>query len=438
MTPAVSLSARRLGQSLPAVGGDSSGRTGASGSEGLATTTGSRPTAGRSGARQRGTRVRLDNAVTLFLAEWPAEGAAKTTVQDYQRCLEWLCGFATQKGAVLLDDLTPALVRAAAMAKMDPNAHSRARNFKGGEASAAQMVAAARKLASWLLAQGVSVVDLSAVKAPRVPERIQPRLFSEEFDRLESAILRRLINGRKRTPRLAIARDLALLNLLGETGLRAQEVCGLELEHVDLERGEVFIARAKRRKERVLSIVGTDDDEDPLRVVRLLGDWLNAREGLKRAADHTMLWTSTKGNALSADQLRHVLARMCIEAGLASNRPPHAFRRYVFTEHYRQRPSSISRIAARMGWSKNSHQMIDIYTRGAEVDFAREPMPLLSTRLGAGPKVLSRTRDPVPIPVNGASPGGGRANGPAVPTVGTRDTNRTALANPLRGSRLEG
>jgi site-specific recombinase XerC len=401
------------------------------GSDGPPVPQGSRSTRGRSGARQRGPRVRLDNSITLFLSEWPAEGASPATVRDYRKCLDWFCGFATKRGATTLEDLTPSLVRAAALAKMD---HSRARSasFKGGEAAAAQLVAATRKLARWLLAEGLSVADLSSVRAPRVPERIQPRLLSEEFDRLQSAILHRLISGNRRTPRLAVTRDLALLNLLAETGLRAQEVCGLELRHVDVQRGEILIARAKRRKERVLSIMGTEDDEDPLRVVRLLDEWLCAREGIRRAQDHTRVWTSLKGNALDEDELRSILARICIEAGLAANRPPHAFRRYVFTEHYRQRPGSLARLTARMGWSPKSHKMQDVYTRGAELDFAREPMPLLNDR----PKSTVQSRAIRPIPINGVGSGWSRADAPAPPTVGTSDGVRRASANSRRSPRL--
>jgi site-specific recombinase XerC len=408
---------------------------GAAEGEAAASRLGSRATPLRVGTRQRGTRVRLDNAVTVFLAEWPAEGVSPSTVRDYRVCLEWLCAFASAHGAILLSDLTPSLVRAAAAAKMaNLPAVTRAPNYKGGEASAAQLVAAARRLARWLLAEGMSVADLSSVKAPRVPERIQPRLFADEFQSLETAILHRLLNGRKRVPRVAVARDLALINLLGETGLRAQEVCGLELAHIDTERGEVLITRAKRRKERVLSIVGTDDDHDPWRVVRLIEDWLSVRQGLKRTAEHPSVWTSIKGNPLSTDQLRHVLARMCLEAGLDASRPPHAFRRYVFTEHYRQRPSALPRIAARMGWSKKSHAMVNIYQRGAEVDLAREPLPLLGGRRGGlnGPSPRARAA-PIPLMDVGPDVGDKQRPGPALPLKGRQEPGR--LPNPRMGRR---
>lgn len=376
--------------------------------------------------------MRLDNAVTVFMAEWPSEGAAKTTVHDYGACLTWLCKFASRRGAVFLDELTPSLLRAAILARMEPPRGAQANNFKGGEASAAQMVAAARSMARWLLAEGVPVADLSTVKAPRVPARIQPRVHSDEFEALESAILHRLISSGRRAPRVAVARDLALINVLGETGLRAQEVCGLELSHVDLDRGEILIVRAKRRKERVLSIMGADDDPDPNRVIRMLSEWITIRQGLRQAGVHDMLWTSIKGNPLSPDQLRNVLAKMCLEAGLGANRPPHSFRRYVFTEHYRERPATLSRLTARMGWSPNSHKMVDIYTRGVELELAREPMTLLSTRQQRDDpnRPLVRVAFAADNRKGVGPPGGANVNGPPLSSRGRADKSRAANQAP--------
>lgn len=326
--------------------------------------------------------MQIDSAVNVFLTEWPASGAAQSTVRSYKACLTWLSAFAKQRGAVNVEDLTPSLVRAAVTVKLaERSSVPRPLNYKGGEASAAVMVAAARCLSRWLLAEGLAAADLSVVKAPRVPERIQSRLSTEEFQTLELAILRRLVSGKHRAPHVAVARDLALLTLLGETGLRAQECCRLTIDDIDLQRGEIVIKRGKGKKDRALSIVGSPEDDDPRRVVRLIDDWLLTREGIRRAATHRSLWTSIKGTPLSTDELRKVLARICLDAGLSASRPPHAFRRYVFTEHYRQRPGSLPRLVARMGWSRRSApHMVDVYTRGFEIDFGREPLPLLSSR----------------------------------------------------------
>lgn len=381
--------------------------------------------------------MRLDNAITLFLSEWPAEGAARGTVRTYRANLEWLSEFAIQHDALYLDDLTPSLLRAAVITRMDPEADDHSPNFKGGEAAAALVVAAARCMARWLLAQGVQVADLRSVKAPRVPERIQPRLYQDEFNALQTAVLRRLVNGSRRIPRVAVSRDLALLHVLGETGLRADELCGMQLGHVDLQRGEILIAHGKGNKERILSIVAPADDEDPWRVVRLLEDWLGTRNELRRATLHAAIWTSMKGNPLSTHDLRLILARMCLEAGLTSNRPPHSFRRYVFTEHYRQRPNALPRISARMGWSTRSHKMVDVYTRGVEVELAREPLPLLNTRgqgpMRVGPKVPLRNGRLSSVSNIGVGPpGGAKLNEPPLTPRGRVARERPASQAPQR------
>jgi hypothetical protein len=146
--------------------------------------------------------------------------------------------------------------------------------------------------------------------------------------------------------------------------------------------------------------MGPPDEVDAPRVLRLLEDWLSVRQGLRRAQRHAAVWTSVKGNPLTPDELRHVLARMCLEAGLAANRPPHSFRRYTFTEHYRARPNALPRLSARMGWSTKSHKMVDVYTRGVELELAREPLPLLSRSL----KVPITHGGRWPITSSGADP----------------------------------
>lgn len=380
--------------------------------------------------------MRLDNAVSVFLSEWPAEGVAAGTLRSYSQALAWFVGFATERGKIALADaLTPSIVRAAIRSKMaSTSTVDRASNYKGGEAAGAQLAYATRKLARWLLDQGVPVENLESVKAPKVPERIQPRLRPDEFHAMESAVLHRLLSNGKRVPHLAVSRDLALLNLLGETGLRAEEVCRMEVGHIDLEHGWVAIRRGKGGKERILSIVGTDDDTDPDRVARLLEDWLSARSAISAAKTHQRVWTSTRGTPLTPDELRKVLARICIEAGMASNRPPHTFRRYVFTEHYRERPGSLRRLAARMGWSERSHKMISTYTRGVELELAREPLPLLSLRRQTdGPKVRPHALAFPAVTSRGVGPpSGAKVSGPALPNLGGRDRTRAASQAPQR------
>lgn len=346
--------------------------------------------------------MRLDDAVTYFLGEWPAEGPSRDTVRGYTSQLKWLVDFATKRHKVLLSDLSPDLLRAAMVAKQ---AGSTSPLYKGGEGSARTLASAARRMARWLLAQGVPVADLTAVKSPRLPERIQPRLRQDEFRAIETAILQRLISASRRVPRLAIARDLALVYMLADTGLRASEVCAMDIRSVDFETGSVIVNRGKGKKPRALSIVDPDSSSGGV-TLRLLTEWVEARHGVRGAMRNTRLWVSMKGTPLSREELRRVLARICQDAGLDSNRPPHAFRRASFTEGYLASPSSIRVLAARMGWSPKSHHMIDTYTRGAEIELARTtPVASLGARWHESPMERPPLRS---IPIDAASVRGRR------------------------------
>jgi site-specific recombinase XerC len=333
-------------------------------------------------------RVRLDDAITWFLASWPYEGPrapSAATVRTYRRQLEWLCRFAAERRKPHIADMDAGLLRAAFQALMEQE-EGRAHNFKGGEAAASSLVAAARSLARWLLAQGVPVADLARIKAPRPPERIQPRLLPDEFRRLEGAVLHQLVDSARRAPRISVARDLAVLYLLADTGLRASETVSMTVGDVDLEAGRVAV-HGKGRKPRVLSIV---DPHHPRggESIHLLAEWINMRQHIRGTETHNYLWVSLQGRPLSAGELRKILSRLCADAGLDSNRPPHAFRRAQFTERYRADPSAIKVLAARMGWAATSHHMVNVYTRGAELELAAEhALPSMASLWHAGTSV---------------------------------------------------
>lgn len=374
--------------------------------------------------------MRLDDAITCFLQQWPSEGPTRDTVETYTYHLKWFAGYAARQSRNRLSDFTPELVRAAMAAKM-ASAISRAPNFAGGEAAAKGLAAAARKLARWLLAQGVPVADMSVVHAPRVPERIQPRLHEDEFKAIEQSILHRLLEPDARIPRVAIARDLALVYLLADSGLRANEVCSLEVRSIDFDQGAVLVLRSsgKGKKERALSLLDPDPDQ-PTVTLKLLADWIDVRAEISLARRHQRLFCSMKGNPLTPDSLRDILARICDEAGLEGSRPPHAFRRANFTDMYLGDPSAIRVLASRMGWSDKSHHMVDVYTRGAEIDLARtRPMPSVSARWH-GSTITPPERGPILLV--GAGSGRGKANGPPPTRREGKVGERTALTNSRR------
>ncbi len=290
---------------------------------------------------------------------------------------------------------------------------------------------AARTLARWLLAQGVPVADLSMIKPPRAPERIQPRLRHEEFLSLEQTVLRRLLDGYHFSVRSVIARDLALLNLLADTGLRCGEVCSMRTQDVDFDRGTISVWRGKGHKQRVLSIVDAYDPHGG-RTLHLLAQWLEARETMRHTEEHDMLWVSLRGTPLTRTLLRSVLSELCKAAWLPSNRPPHAFRRANFTESYRDDPRAIKLLAARMGWSEKSTHMIATYTRGAELELAAtEALPSLASRWHETPSLGMPTRRYPPILQRDVGPTiGTERRRPATPVKGNRNG---AAGRPAKG-----
>lgn len=321
----------------------------------------------------------LDNAVQAFLLLADMERRlAPGTVTLYRSGLSALCAFVRDQGKPRLEDLTPNLLRAAAAAQMQDHA-DRPTNWRGGEAMGAVMVAACRTMCRRLHEEypELPLPDLSMVKAPRVPERIQPRLENDEFARLEAALRMRLL--RDRVPRFLIARDLAILEVLANTGLRAAECCGLDLSDVDLEEGTVRVRHGKGNKQRILTVKDPDPNErDGGEVCRALQDYLRYRHRVFGDL-HQALWLTPKGNRLNTNGLRNCLSALCVEAGLDGNRPPHAFRRAHFTEQYRDQPGSLPVLVERMGW--DSDAMARVYTRGVRVELARRiQLPLMSKK----------------------------------------------------------
>lgn len=353
-----------------------------------------RPIAGGAGARDARPRIRLrsggqslvqlDNAIECFLLLTTSERRLSArTVQLYKASLARLESFAKANGHPKLLDLTPNLLRSAAAAEMnaEPAEDSdRAHNWRGGEGMAVAIIAATRCMLRRLHEEfpDLALPDISMVKTPRVPRRIQPRLQDGEYARLESTLKLRLL--RDRVPRFLIARDLAILTLLGNTGLRADECSNLDVGDVDLNEGVIRVRRGKGNKWRILSVRDPDPAErDGGEVVRSLADYLTWRERWMARADSPALWVTLKGNRLNPTELRRMLNELCHEAGIDGNRPPHAFRRAYFTEQYRDAPNSLPVLIERMGWESDA--MVKTYTRGVDVELARRiALPLQSKK----------------------------------------------------------
>lgn len=324
----------------------------------------------------------LGEHIAWYLDYLAARPASRATIANYRSELGRLERFVASRGCTTAEDVTADLVRAAAADLMAEGRRDlergRPTRSKGNEASANLLVCATRGLFVALhKARGIAgLADLNSVALPRIPQRLQPRVHVEDFVLLDEALQARSVTARD--SRFLLARDAALVLFLFETGLRASEASRLNLSDVDLETGELRIHESKTRKGRRLGVLDPDDEiGDGGEPVRRLRAYLLERQRRDGAEQRRALWLGVRGQRLSPDSMRAMLRKLCEQAGTI-NLPVHAFRRGWFTAAYRAAPKDLPILAARMGWSDNNTRMVAVYTRGALMDFAAQPRPLVS------------------------------------------------------------
>lgn len=177
----------------------------------------------------------------------------------------------------------------------------------------------------------------------------QRTLDAEEVETLIASIDTTTRSGR---------RDLPMVLLMLDTGLRAQEVVGLQLRHLYL-------------KDRYLSVMGkggrwrTAVFSEMTRAY--LEDWLETRKSVAQADTKTVLCSMgglKPGSELTKDGLRTIFAALRKRAGI-EGLSPHVMRRTMATLASRRgAPSRIVQLAG--GWS--SIQMVQKYTQALRPD----------------------------------------------------------------------
>jgi len=110
-------------------------------------------------------------------------------------------------------------------------------------ATASNRYRALQRYFKWLVEEGeIKGSPMIHMKPPRVPEQPPPVLTEEEIKRLLKTC-----DGRAHEDR----RDLAIIRLLLDTGLRRSELAGLTLDDVDLDAGAVTVLGKGGRRRTV-------------------------------------------------------------------------------------------------------------------------------------------------------------------------------------------
>ena len=157
------------------------------------------------------------------------------TLLNYQRQLDAIIALAGEIGLQSWQQCDALMVRSFAV---------RSRRKGLGPASLALRLSALRSFFDWLVNQGeLKANPAKSVSAPKAPRHLPKNIDVDDVNRLLDIDL---------NDPLAV-RDRAMLEVMYGAGLRLSELVGLDIKHLDLDTGEVWVM-GKGSKERRLPI----------------------------------------------------------------------------------------------------------------------------------------------------------------------------------------
>lgn len=157
----------------------------------------------------------------------------------------------------------------------------------------------------------------------------------------------------------------AILSLIYSSGLRIGELINLKLEHILLDRQQIFIKDAKGRKDRYVMLAQT--------IMPLLNNYLMTYSPQIYFAE------GAKGKPYSASSVRKFLSRSCKAAKIYRTITPHTLR-HSFATHLLEKGINLRHIQELLGHSKPETTMI--YTHVTRKDLQHIKSPLDSTLEG--------------------------------------------------------
>lgn len=165
---------------------------------------------------------------------------------------------------------------------------------------------------SWAVREGlIQQNPMANIRPPRVPRKVIPSLDRET--------LNRLLNTWD-SPRASDQRNQVMIVTLLDTGLRASELLGLQLDDFDPARGSLRV-NGKGSRQRLVPISET--------VRKMLSAYIeNVRPSLAKEQANGYLFLSQKGRTLKAAELSRIVRRAKAEAGIngATICTPHTLR----------------------------------------------------------------------------------------------------------------
>ncbi|WP_099330536.1 tyrosine recombinase XerC [Erwinia amylovora] len=205
-----------------------------------------------------------------------------------------------------------------------------ARSTRSGlkPASLALRLSALRSFLDWLVSQGaIKANPAKGVATPRAARHLPKNIDVDEVNRLLEIDL---------NDPLAV-RDRAMLEAMYGAGLRLSELVGIDLGHLDLASGEVWVI-GKGSKERRLPMGRT--------AVHWVENWLAMRE-LFEPQDNA-LFLSNQGKRISTRNVQKRFAEWGVKQGVSSHIHPHKLR-HSFATHMLESSGDLRAVQELLG-----------------------------------------------------------------------------------------
>jgi site-specific recombinase XerD len=309
--------------------------------------------------------IPLKSAVENWLADGRANGWSKRTLHDHKKNLERFAWWLVNEAEVspTLDQLTAFNVRTfmGYLREEHPTGRFDCQRDPGARRPARPSTVATyhrdlKALVKFLIAEGLLEGDpLQNVKTPKIPDdQIVP--FTQEQVQVLLDTARR--DGRGRSPE----RDVALILLMVDAGLRASEVAALKIGDADRALGSLTIRVGKGGKSR-MGHLGTG-------ARRALWRYMESRR--REAAPTDPLFVSeggyTPGAAMTRSGIGEIVRNLGKAAGIAGVRcSPHTLR-HTFAISYLRSGGNLLELQRLLG--HEALEMTNRYVALTGVDLA--------------------------------------------------------------------
>ena len=168
-------------------------------------------------------------------------------------------------------------------------------------------------------------------------------LTHEEYMRLLNIIGTKLPNVKQDNFEYVSKRDLLMVGLVLQTGLRISEVLNLTVNQIDTENKRI---RVLGKGKKLRDVVFTDD------VLTLLQDYTDVRNTIE-IKDTDILFLSKNGKKMSRQNINVNLKKYCERAGIEKNITPHSLRHTSITQ-MGESGMSVAKISAVAGHSSTT------------------------------------------------------------------------------------